>query len=112
MRVVHQASRERDLGALSLGKALRAPVREIANLEQADDVLDALVNRICGKATERCELARKFDGSLHIVHVPQGSAADRVMVLDFGKQISLGTPAEVQADPNVQAAYLGTSTGA
>jgi nucleotide-binding universal stress UspA family protein len=28
-----------------------------------------------------CELAQKFDGSLHIVHVPQGSAADRVMVL-------------------------------
>ena len=27
------------------------------------------------------ELARKLDGSLHIVHVPQGSAADRVMVL-------------------------------
>lgn len=28
-----------------------------------------------------CQLADKFDGSLHIVHVPQGSAADRVMVL-------------------------------
>ena len=28
-----------------------------------------------------CELAQKFDSSLHIVHVPQGSAADRVMVL-------------------------------
>jgi nucleotide-binding universal stress UspA family protein len=28
-----------------------------------------------------CELAEKFDGSLHIVHVPQGAAADRVMVL-------------------------------
>jgi nucleotide-binding universal stress UspA family protein len=28
-----------------------------------------------------CELAKKFDGSLHIVHVPQGAAADRVMVL-------------------------------
>lgn len=27
------------------------------------------------------ELAEKFEGSLHIVHVPQGSAADRVMVL-------------------------------
>lgn len=27
------------------------------------------------------ELAQKFDASLHIVHVPQGSAADRVMVL-------------------------------
>lgn len=28
-----------------------------------------------------CQLAEKFDGSLHIVHVPQGAAADRVMVL-------------------------------
>ena len=28
-----------------------------------------------------CELAEKFVGELHILHVPQGSAADRVMVL-------------------------------
>lgn len=28
-----------------------------------------------------CELADKFDGRLHLVHVPQGAAADRVMVL-------------------------------
>lgn len=28
-----------------------------------------------------CELAAKFNASLHIVHVPQGAAADRVMVL-------------------------------
>jgi nucleotide-binding universal stress UspA family protein len=28
-----------------------------------------------------CQLTEKFDGSLHILHVPQGAAADRVMVL-------------------------------
>jgi branched-chain amino acid transport system ATP-binding protein len=33
--------------------------------------------------------------------------ADRVMVLDFGKRISLGTPDEVQRDPEVIKAYLG-----
>ena len=36
------------------------------------------------------------------------AVSDRVLAVNFGRQLALGTPGEVQRDPAVIAAYLGS----
>jgi branched-chain amino acid transport system ATP-binding protein len=69
------------------------------NLEETEDMARYLmeVRRLLGLSMILVE---------HDMHLVM-DLADRVMALDFGVPITIGTPAEVQTHPGVIAAYLG-----
>jgi ABC-type branched-subunit amino acid transport system ATPase component len=103
------------LGTGRLVEVARALATEpvIVLLDEPTSGLDAGEAERLATALERtrADLGVAFVLVEHNVDFVLG-LAEHVTVLDFGKVIATGAPAAIRADEAVQAAYLGTSTGA
>jgi len=97
-----------ELAGLDEGTPLFGQVAERLAAEIADGGLAE------GELSELGELIRELAAQMSLVIVEHHmdlmmSVCDSLVVLDFGKVISRGSPQEIQADPAVTAAYLGAS---
>jgi branched-chain amino acid transport system ATP-binding protein len=95
---------------VSLGRALVAEPKVVlldepaAGLDTAETTaLGTLIRALPGRGVS----VLLVDHDMPLVM----GTCDRVLVLDFGRLIASGSPAEVRADPAVVAAYLGASAG-
>lgn len=66
-------------------------------------------------ASMMTDIARELPRSLTLLIIEHDmdvafTLADRITVLDGGRELTTGDPAAVRADPSVQAAYLGQAT--